>query len=488
LNGVYNESIIYFKKLIITMVQVVTKLGAAALPPSSIITNIVAYYNYVVVTIQNNNTIDAVSKFILCKDATMAQYPSWPGQPLAPILALAKGTKGTIKIQGQAPGTTISCFLAKLDATTGKPVPQIPIPSINKVDAFWRTVTLPPFSINVTDQTKSSISLNFNQGLVDPLLPPVFMLLYSPQNEFAANVFTNNKVIDFLPTDVSPSGVFSTTLSLLQPNVPYWVGVYAKYVADSTSNYLPMKFGPPRFDLLKKIVIAGLIEETLGAPLLIVPTGASFVNIRYFGNATITYRLILVDNKKTPTVIQSSGVELKTSYGTVLLNRVKTPNGNGMYTHSNLVSATTYKYVLQSYESDGITVYDQASYTVTTLGTDLSLQVQDFSIIASWPMAYENASYQLRYKVTGANASTAMKTPVITGTTYTITELLANTSYDVDLYLVEPGTATDTNLPLGESRACTFDDNAILYTLVAAGGILVAAGIGYMYHDTYFKK
>jgi hypothetical protein len=421
----------------------------------------------------------------------MTQFPNWPKQPPTPILELARGAIGTINIQGLNPGQTISFFLAKLNPA-GKPVPQIPFPSINKVDTFWKTVMVPPLTINVTDQTKSSISLEFNQGLVDPVSPATFTLLYSPQNEFDAKVYTNNKVIDFLPSDAA-SGVFSTILTLLQPNVPYTLLLFVKNVATSSSSYLPMRFSAPYFDFVKIAVISGLVQETMGPPvppqtlppLNIVPIGASFVNVHWSGNAIITYRLILADSTKPPTVVSSSGVDLKTSYGTVLINRIKTSNGNGMYTHSNLTSATTYTYILQSYEADGVTVYDQATYTATTLSTDLSLQVQDTNtIVASWLMPYPNAAYQLRYKVTGSNPSTIVKTPVITDTFYTITDLLANTSYDVDLYLVETGTTTNTNLPLGGSRAATFDDNVILYTLVAAGGILLCAGIGYR----YFKK
>jgi hypothetical protein len=248
-----------------------------------------------------------------------------------------------------------------------------------------------------------------------------------------------------------------------------------------------MRFSPPGFDLLGRNIVSGLIQESLGPPLppaagsTLAPvqaTGASFVRLYWAGNATLSYRLILLDTSKVPSALESSGVILKTSYGTVLQDKIKTANGTGAFTHYNLTAATTYTYILQSYEADSVTLYDQASYTVTTLTTSLTLAMQDStSIVASWPEAYPSASYQLRYKVSGANASTIQKTGTITDTTYTLTDLLADTSYDVDLYLVESGTQTSsTNLALGAASATTYNTTNLSLIIVACCVAVVAIG------------
>jgi Fibronectin type III domain len=456
-------------------------VSTKATEPYSQIVTVVPYYSYALVTVKNNGATNATFRF-----CNRSKLDNWAD---APDFIVQAGKSKVITVTGLRQNIKYNIFLAKLDANN-TPVPQMPASSVAAADSNWTIFTTPAIGLSVAAQTATQINVTWGLGLDTTTN---FVVWYAPKDDVDANIFTSAKAVDVAPTGANSAGQLLVRMKGLRPNMPYYINIYVKSAAAGlASTYLPKNFVEPNHFFQDQLIVSGLIVESIGLnPNVAQAVGCSYVNMSWKGNATQTYRLIRRDRTKplVSTTIDAS-TTVFTSTGDVLVDNKKTEDGNFTVIDYNLISNTVYEYVLQSYESDGTTLYDQASFKIKTLTTSLTLSAETLdSVVASWTQVYPTATYQLRYKVTGADDSTIVKIPT-TGTlpssplSYTISNLVPGTSYDFYLYVVEKGTAVNGNnlVPLGmDVKPFMTVQNAA----IAGVGILM---IWYVFFRTPEKK
>lgn len=97
----------------------------------------------------------------------------------------------------------------------------------------------------------------------------------------------------------------------------------------------------------------------------------------------------------------------------------------------DLVPGTKYTFVLQRLELDG-TWADQNELVITTLSSSISIgSIGSRTMMVSWAAAYDGAIYELFYNGTSAGQTT--------DTSVSLKNLEANTSYDLELSIIELG-------------------------------------------------
>jgi hypothetical protein len=409
-------------------------------------------------------------------------------------LTVAAGKSGSWKLTGLKPNTAYKFFLVKLDKTTAttKYVPQMPATSLSTFDPyFWCVFTTDVTTITMTGQSSNRINFIWNIGK-DATANYVVCWL--------AVTDTPDKMLAFdigpsTPTYIDPKAqTYYCPMKNLVPGMDYTVYLFVKNPTATlkAQSYVPSGFTKPNFDLVDTSTLSPAIQELmylynaptkfkLTLPVPGVSLGASYIAVQWEGNGLSNYRLLMKDPTQKPLVTGTNTM----SYGKVLLDNYKNETGNGAFVVSNLTPGTSYSFVLQEYDMDDSTiVYDSilTPLTLTTLSSTLTLSNADTdSIVASWTKPYTGARFELKVKAKDADESTVITIPKttdisLTDATYTITGLDPNKTYEVRLYIVEPGTAgpTNLNLPLG------FD---FLTTVPVFGGLpvemklLILAGV-----------
>lgn len=319
-----------------------------------------------------------------------------------------------------APGNTYKFMLERSEA--GAWVAQIP-DSSNM--AMWTSVTTPSAVLGLVSTSPTSLTVSW--PLTASAVPAPEWSLGLTKDTTSTALADAIKTMSWATVPVSASGATTATVTVntLSSATKYAVWLCIKD-RSTASTYTPDKFAV--------IPVNSQVYATtaLGA-LSVTSTRVSYAKLSWTGNATDAYRV--VDTSNVNAIVATS------------------TGSTNNFSYKGLAGGKTYKLSLQRTAADGSFVEESTAQIVTPSTTMSITSVGSTEIQIAWGAVYDGAMFEVHY---GTSPSTMKVLNPGTALTATITNLAPNSTYAVELYVIENNSAVGVAaLSLGTDKGAT---------------------------------